>query len=206
MASIVGISIDADSTVPNGCSGDISDLGDLDWIDSIKPLNSDINFESLMSSGTQNMATSLILQRNSSIINAPVIGVNQPFFQMVPVGQTLHTLLQSSASHVSQQMPKITQLQQRPLQLLRQQTVSPQHPPPYSILQNRLQQGTLDVNQQQYSTLSQMIKVDSTYDMLKSQEDNMTNSGYHTSSFNSPDSLPHSTQTLSNQVFHFLIM
>ena len=184
LASIVGISIDADSTVPNGGTGDCNDIADLDWIDTIKPLNCELSLDSLMNSNHPMMngmnGHHLLLQRNNSIINNPVIN-GQNYLQMVPLGSTLQTLLQGSNS---QQMPKITQLQQRP---------SPQAPPPpYSILQSRLQHGPLAPPPS--SMVSHVIKVDSTYDLLKSQES--MNNGYLSSSYgSSSDSLPHSTQT-----------
>jgi hypothetical protein len=186
LASIVGISIDADSTVPNGGTGDCNDVEDLDWIDSIKPLNCDLSLDSLMN-GNMN-GNQLLLHRNMNMMSNSVISSGgQSYLQMVPLGSTLQTLLQGANS---QHMPKITQLQQRP---------SPQAPPPpYSILQSRLQHGPL-APPPPNSLVSHIIKVDSTYDLLKSQQDSMGN-GYLSSSYGSSDSLPHSTQSLSNQV------
>ena len=195
LASIVGISIDADSTVPNGGTVDCGDVADLDWIDSIKPLNCELSLESLMNSGNGGCLTSmngnqLLLQRANPTNNNPVISTinGQSYLQMVPIGSTLQTLLQGSNNN-GQQMPKITQLQHRP---------SPQGPPPppYSILQNRLQHGPL-APPPPSSLVSHIIKVDSTYDLLKSQDS--MNNGY-LSNYNSSDSLPHSTQNPMNQV------
>ena len=196
LASIVGISIDADSTVPNGGTVDCGDVADLDWIDSIKPLNCELSLESLMNSGNGHSimhGNQLLLHRanpSSLTNNNPVISTvnGQSYLQMVPIGSTLQSLLQGS--HTQQHMPKITQLQQRPSQ-------QGPPPPPYSILQTRLQHGPL-APPPPSSLVSHIIKVDSTYDLLKSQ-DSMGNS-YMSNSYGSSDSLPHSTQTPLNQV------
>ena len=193
LASIVGISIDADSTVPNGGQNDCNDIADLDWIDSIKPLNCELSLESLMNSQhpmNGNHLLHLHHRNNSLMNNNPVISSNgQNYLQMVPLGSTLQSLLQGANS---QQMPKITQLQQRgSLQ---------NPPPPYSILQSRLQHGP-SAPPPQNSLMSHIIKVDSTYDLLKSQQDSMNNvNSYLSGSYGSSDSLPHSTQTPLNQV------
>jgi len=203
LASIIGISIDADSTVPNGNSTDVSDLGDLNWIDNIKPLNCDINIENLMSL-THQMNSNLVLQRSHSMGNNNSLNNVQPQLHLLPLGTTtaaLQTILQGTTNPnpTLQQMPKMTQLQQRQVQIQVQQQ---QHPPPYSILQNRLQHGALAQNQTS-NMVNHMVKVDSTFDLLKSQENSVASNGYHSSTFNSQDTVPHSTQTPINQVFIF---
>jgi len=167
LASLVNISVGADSTVPN------LDDGDLDWIDTIKPLNcSDLSLDipPNSSSGPNHTgpnpnsgppaAVMMGLTRITSI-NNPVM--TQPYLQTGP--STLQSLLTGSLPPPS--LPKVTQLQQR----------DSQPPPPYSILQNRLTHGG--------GLPSHIIKVDSTYDLM--------NSPYS-------DSMPHSTQNPLNHV------
>lgn len=185
LASIVGISIDADSTVPNGGSGDCSDIADLDWIDTIKPLNCELSLESLISTAHPTMTGNLIIQRNNPLLSNPVIG--QPYLQMVPLGSTLQSLLQSTTSSATG--PKIQQ---------RLVTSNPP-PPPYSILQNRLQQGQTSST----ALVGHIIKVDSTYDILKSEDSNGLANATYLTTFTSADTVPHSTQTPANQASSF---
>ena len=169
LASLVNVSMGADSTVPN------IDDADLDWIDSIKPLNSaDLSIDCgnggpnlhppngpNMPSSVPPAAVMMGLTRLTSIGN-PVM--TQPYLQTGP--STLQTLLTGGVSvagnlHPSQnQMPKVTQLQQRELT---GPAGNQQPPPPYSILQNRLTHGGV-------------IKVDSTYDLMNSYSDSMPHS------------------------------
>ena len=170
LASLVNVSMGADSTVPN------IDDADLDWIDSIKPLNSaDLSIDcgagnlhppngsaGNMPSSVPPAAVMMGLTRLTSIGN-PVM--TQPYLQTGP--STLQTLLTGGVSvagglHPSQnQMPKVTQLQQR--ELTGGPAGNQQPPPPYSILQNRLTHGGV-------------IKVDSTYDLMNSYSDSMPHS------------------------------
>jgi hypothetical protein len=152
LASIVNISMGADSTVPS------IDDGDLDWID-IKPLNSgDLSLDLPPSSASTAVMTALsnvaTLRFNS--INNPVM--TQSYLQSGP--STLETLLTGSLH--PQTLPKMTQLQQRDLQQ------GP--PPPYisSILHNRLTHGV--------GNPSHVIKVDSTFDLMSSYSDSMPHS------------------------------
>lgn len=169
LASLVNVSMGADSTVPN------IDDADLDWIDSIKPLNSaDLSIDCGAGNpgGPGNLhppnsntsvppaAVMMGLTRITSIGN-PVM--TQPYLQTGP--STLQTLLTGGGGptplHPSQnQMPKVTQLQQRELT---GPAGNQQPPPPYSILQNRLTHGGV-------------IKVDSTYDLMNSYSDSMPHS------------------------------
>lgn len=143
LASLVNISVGADSTVPN------LDDNDLDWIDTIKPLNcSDLSLEIPPST-----AASLMMTRITSISN-PVM--TQPYLQTGP--STLQSLL---TGNLHPPLPKVTQLQQRDLQ---QQQVPP---PPYSILQNCLTRGAANQSAATGSP-SHIIKVDSTYDLMNS--------------------------------------
>ena len=195
LASLVNISVGADSTVPN------LDDGDLDWIDTIKPLNcSDLSLDmnppnggsgGNSSGGSSNSSSSggssggsgshvphtvmMGLTRITSISN-PVM--TQPYLQTGP--STLQSLLTGTLQPHSVG-PKVTQLQQRDLA-----NGGGPPPPPYSILQNRLTHGVTQP--------SHIIKVDSTYDLMNSY---------------SSDSMPHSTQnplshvtTSDNQSLH----
>jgi len=187
LASIVGISIDADSTVPNGGSGDCSDIADLDWIDNIKPLNCELSLESLITTAHPTMTGNLIIQRNNPLLNNPVISTAQPFFQMVPIGQTLQTLLQGTSSGATTTTLSAPKIQQR---------LATSNPPPYSILQNRLQQGQ---SQQPTALVGHIIKVDSTYDILKSEDSSSISNPTYITTFTTADTVPHSTQTPINQ-------
>lgn len=172
LASLVNISVGADSTVPN------IDDGDLDWIDTIKPLNcsdlmNDMNPPNGSSSSNSSSGSSMPhtvmmgLTRITSISN-PVM--TQPYLQTGP--STLQSLLTGNL-HPPSLGPagKVTQLQQR------DPANGGPPPPPYSILQNRLTHGG--------TPPSHIIKVDSTYDLMNTY---------------SSDSMPHSTQNPLNHV------
>ncbi len=193
LASIVGISMGADSTVPN-MDGDM----DLDaWIETtaqnIKPL--DASMESLLPNRPyqlQQAAAAAAAVAAAAVANGG------------PSGSTLQSLLQGNLTpgpppQSAQQQPaaKVTQLQQR------------EQPPPYSILQNRLQHGgTCGGSPHQAPSgpptqlhLSGIIKVDSTFDLMKmaaAAAPNSPNSVSYAVSY--ADSLPHSTQTPLNHV------
>ncbi len=175
LASLVNISVGADSTVPT-CIDD--GIGDLDWIDTIKikPLNCndlslDPNSLSCNSGGHSHQAPQTVmmgLTRITSISN-PVM--TQPYIQTGP--STLQSILTGNLHPPT--LPKVTQLQQRDM------PNGPVPPPPYSILQNRLTHGS-----NASANPSHIIKVDSTYDLM--------NTAY------SADTMPHSTQTPLNHV------
>jgi hypothetical protein len=197
LASIVGLSIDADSTVPNGGGVDCVDMEDLDWMDNILPLSCEYSPDSLVNSNNNNYyyccynlsATGNFLQRSAPFTpNSPVIS-GQNCLQVVPVGSTLHTWLQGAAN--PEQTPKMTQLQQqRPM-------LQAPNPAAYSILQTRLQPGPL-APPPAPSVMNHFIQVDSTYDLVKSRDNLGGGGGYSPSlpnSYVSSDSLPHSTQT-----------
>ena len=157
LASIVGMSMGADSTVPTvEGTGDASDL---DWIENIKPLG-DLNFEGMAipsvaaSASSTNAAvsaaaavtlagltTNLSCPRINSISN-PVISATQPYLQMgltANPSSTLQSLLQGNL-----QPQQKVQLQQRdtlPPNIIQTHQLSQLPPPPYSILQNRLTHG-----------------------------------------------------------------
>ena len=159
LASIVGMSMGADSTVPT-VEGN-GDASDLDWIENIKPLNmnGEISFEGMnipivagsASSTTvpissaaavtlAGLTTNLSYPKLNSLSN-PVISATQPYLQM---GLTAHpsSTLQSLLQGNLQPQQKI-QLQQRdgPPHIIQTQQLSQLPPPPYSILQNRLTNG-----------------------------------------------------------------
>ena len=160
LASIVGMSMGADSTVPT-VEGHNGDPSDLDWIENIKPLNmnGEISFESMnipnvtASASSANAAvsaaaavtlagltTNLSGPRFNSISN-PVISATQPYLHM---GLTAHpsSTLQSLLQGNLQPQQKV-QLQQRdgPPNIIQTHHLSQLPPPPYSILQNRLTNG-----------------------------------------------------------------
>lgn len=188
LASIVGISMGADSTVPNM----ESDL-DLDaWIEStaqnIRPLVPDGGLDSILPMSRHGVSNHTTLTVSS-----------QSFLQMSQSSpsSTLQSLLQGNLTpHPPLGSTKVTQLQHR-------EDHNPGNaPPPYSILQTRLQHGSLSVPMQTHNTHNNIVKVDSTFDLMK-LTDNGGGGGngghpYLTSNFS--DSLPHSTQTLLNHV------
>eukprot|EP00095_Tigriopus_kingsejongensis_P011536 snap_masked-scaffold33_size549341-processed-gene-1.12 protein:Tk11536 transcript:snap_masked-scaffold33_size549341-processed-gene-1.12-mRNA-1 annotation:"hypothetical protein KGM_06311" len=190
LASIVGISMGADSTVPTM----ESDL-DLDaWIENtaqnIKPLMPDGSLDNMMS-GPRHCVSSNTLTVSS-----------QSYLQMSQSSpsSTLQSLLQGNLTpHPPSAATKVTQLQQRE----DGHPSSGGAPPPYSILQTRLQHGSLSGPlQPPQNTHSNIVKVDSTFDLMKLTDQGGNGGGgghpYLTSNFS--DTLPHSTQTLLNHV------
>ena len=159
LASIVGMSMGADSTVPT-VEGN-ADATDLDWIENIKPLNmnGEITFEGMnipnVTASASNthaavsaaaavtlagLTTNLSCPRINSISN-PVINATQPYLQMGLTSNpssTLQSLLQGNL-----QPQQKVQLQQRdgPPNIIQTQQLTQLPPPPYSILQNRLTHG-----------------------------------------------------------------
>merc|ERR1719273_1485840 len=201
LASIVGMSMGADSTVPTvEGTGDASDL---DWIENIKPLG-DLNFEGMAipsvaaSASSTNAAvsaaaavtlagltTNLSCPRINSISN-PVISATQPYLQMgltANPSSTLQSLLQGNL-----QPQQKVQLQQRdtlPPNIIQTHQLSQLPPPPYSILQNRLTHGPPTCLMPNVNN-SHIIKVDSTFDLMKAANDaasaaSSTTNGYLTS-------------------------
>jgi len=180
LASLVNISVGADSTVPN------LDDGDLDWIDTIKPLNCsdlslDMNPPNNSGSGSSGSSSSSGGSSGSSMPHTVMMGLTritsisnpvmtQPYLQTGP--SSLQSLLTGNLQPPTLgPAGKVTQLQQRDL------ANSGPPPPPYSILQNRLTHGG--------NPPSHIIKVDSTYGLINSY---------------SSDSMPHSTQNPLNHV------
>jgi hypothetical protein len=125
LATIVGISVDADSTMPAVDSGD--SVG-LDWIDSIHPLDCGLGLDGIVNASNANangacqlpQRSTAALLPNSSVIGAPS---GQRYLQMLPVGSTLQTLLQGARTPKTQTLPNEST--------------------PYSILQSRLLRGPL---------------------------------------------------------------
>merc|ERR1719412_1136464 len=188
LASIVGMSMGADSTVPT-VEGH-NDATDLDWIENIKPLNmnGEISFESMnipnvtASASSANAAvsaaaavtlagltTNLSCPRINSISN-PVISATQPYLQMgltANPSSTLQSLLQGNL-----QPQQKVQLQQRDTlpNIIQTHQLSQLPPPPYSILQNRLTHGPPTCLMPNVNN-SHIIKVDSTFDLMKAAND-----------------------------------
>lgn len=222
LASIVGMSMGADSTVPT-VEGH-HDVSDLDWIENIKPLNmnGEISFEGMnipTVSASSTMAavsaaasvtlagltTNLSCPRINSISN-PVISATQPYLQMgltANPSSTLQSLLQGNL-----QPQQKVQLQQRelPPHLIQTHQLSQLPPPPYSILQNRLTHGPPTFLSPHLNS-SHIIKVDSTFDLMKAANDaasaaSSTTNGYLSGIMPQSyiDSMPHSTQSTLNHV------
>jgi len=159
---------------------------------------------------------SLSCHRINSLGN-PVINATQPYLQMnngqhttsisVTNTSTLQSLLQGNLhpTPASALAGKVTQLQQREGPLT---TLQPP-PPPYSILQNRLTHGppTTLVAAQPPLPNSHVIKVDSTYDMMKTVSPSGSNaasptgtpSSYLTSNYADSTQSPLNHVTTSDQ-------
>lgn len=224
LASIVGMSMGADSTVPSiEGTGDVTDL---DWIENIKPLNmnGELTFDGIsiptVSANTSSTATAvsasaavtlaglttnLSCNRINSIGN-PVISATQPYLQMgltANPSSTLQCLLQGNL-----QPQQRVQLQHRdgPQHLPQGPQLCQLPPPPYSILQNRLTHGP-PTSIMPHLNSSHIIKVDSTFDLMKAANEaasaaSSTTNGYLSGIMPQSyvDTLPHSTQSALNHV------
>ncbi|CAB4063539.1 unnamed protein product [Lepeophtheirus salmonis] len=133
LASIVGISMGADSTVPNLDSSDIGaqEWSDLDaWIENtaqeIKPLEGGGGTVSCTSSGETLLPGGTTILRSSPL-------TQQPSFIIGP-GSTLHKVLSIGPHHIGHGPNNMNNNTSNS-----STTLLP--PPPYSILQNRLQHG-----------------------------------------------------------------
>jgi len=224
LASIVGMSMGADSTVPTvEGHGDVTDL---DWIENVKPLSMDgglafegMNIPTVTASASHTHAavaavtlagftTNLSCPKINSISN-PVISATQPYLQMGLTSHpssTLQSLLQGNL-----QPQQRVQLQQRdhPPNIIQTHHLSQLPPPPYSILQNRLTNGPPTCLMPNMNH-SHIIKVDSTFDLMKAANDaasaaHSTTNGYLSSIVSHVptsyiDTMPHSTQSAFNHV------
>ncbi len=205
LASIVGISMGADSTVPSIDS----DL-DLDaWIENtaqnIRPLMAEAALDSIILPSSSSVSALAAATTVASVMPrsyAYVSAAGGTTLQNLLLHGNLSPLL-PSAMQTSLAAAKNTQLQHRQTSVTPAAVLQVQQPPPYSILQNRLLQ-----QQQQQQHGGGIIKVDSTFDLMKIADSNgntylATNSSAAQAAAAAAaaaayaDSMPHSTQQAS---------
>ena len=207
LASIVGISMGADSTVPN-MDGDM----DLDaWIENtaqnIKPLVGDNSLETIIpgSHGHGHHHH----PHHAHHAHRITLNGSQQYLPMGPAGSTLQSLLQGTLTPGPPPPGSKMQLQHR----------DGLPPPPYSILQNRLQHGNGagGAGTPLHISSNNVVKVDSTFDLMKMAAENNNNNNNNNNSYLSAaaaaavaaanaassyadSTMPHSTQTPLNHV------